>query len=122
MMPRIGRWSTSRSRGLGGLLTLVALVALAAGLPAASFAGDPPLPAPLERPPLDNPVVQRGAGASAVLLAGFPTGAGAFQQIALLRYGERLGCWALRDPSHVQPLDRRYFDAVRDGKPLPTAL
>src|SRR5207248_8285472 len=117
---RSGWRSTTRSRGLGGLLALVALVALAAGLPS-SFAGDPP-PAPLEGPPLDNPQVQRGAGAAAVLWTGVPTGAGSFQRIALLSLGERIGCWALRDPSHVLPLDRRYFHAVRDGTPLPTAI
>src|SRR5262249_39895711 len=122
MMRRIGRWSTTRSRRLGGLLALLALVALAGSLPS-SFAGDSPPPAPPEKPPLDNPNVERGSAATAVLLTGFPPGAGCFQKIALLRLGERIGCWRpLRDPSHVPPLDRRYFHAVRDKTRMPTAI
>src|SRR5262249_52759350 len=60
--------------------------------------------------------------ATAVLFSGFPAGAGCLQRIGLLGLGERIGCWKLRDLAHVLPLDRRYFEAVHDGTPAPTAI
>jgi hypothetical protein len=72
--------------------------------------------------PLIRLQVRQGAGATAVTLAGFPTSGGPFQQSALLAAGERAGYWVLRDPSHVPPLDHKYFHAVHDRRPLPTAV